>query len=146
MAAQAGRDLTPLSAILFDLDHFKQINDAYGHSKGDEVLAIVGATVAAEVRASDFVGRYGGEEFLVLLPNTDRTGAIEVAEKLRRALERIDVAGLGTGISGSFGVAVLPDDAPEPEQLIRMADRAMYMAKSRGRNRVEAAGQRTPAA
>jgi diguanylate cyclase (GGDEF)-like protein len=92
------------------------------------------------------VGRYGGEEFLVLLPNTDRTGAIEVAEKLRRALERIDVAQLATGISGSFGVAVLPDDAAEPEQLIRMADRAMYMAKSRGRNRVEAAGQPTPAA
>ena len=141
MAAQAGRDLTPLSAVLFDLDHFKQINDAYGHSKGDEVLAIVGATVAVEVRASDFVGRYGGEEFLVLLPNTDKAGAIEVAEKLRQALERIDVAEIGANISGSFGVAVLPDDAPEPDQLIRMADRAMYMAKSRGRNRVEAAGE-----
>ena len=138
MLAHAGRTLTPLSAVLLDLDHFKQINDMHGHDRGDKVLASIGQLVATSLRASDFAARYGGEEFLLLLPDTDRGGALEVAEKLRRMIERAEVREVGT-ITASFGVAALPEDAVEPEQLLRKADRALYAAKARGRNRVELA-------
>jgi diguanylate cyclase (GGDEF)-like protein len=136
MVAQAGRAVAPLSAILFDLDHFKRVNDLHGHDQGDTALAAVGQVLTATVRASDFAARFGGEEFLVLLPDTARTGAVEVAEKLRRALERADLPGVGT-VTASFGVASMPEDATDPEYLLRKADRAMYRAKARGRNRVE---------
>jgi diguanylate cyclase (GGDEF)-like protein len=136
MVAHAGRSVTPLSVLLFDLDHFKRVNDLHGHDQGDKVLAAVGQTVATAIRASDFAARYGGEEFLVLLPDTARAGAVEVAEKLRRAIERLELANVGT-VTASFGVSSLPEDAAEPEYLVRVADRAMYAAKARGRNRVE---------
>ena len=137
MAAHAGRTITPLAAILFDLDHFKKINDTFGHGKGDEVLAAVGSVGQDELRASDFVGRYGGEEFLALLPDTDREGAIEAAEKLRKAIAEIQVPGVNRRITASFGIAVMPSEAREPDELMRMADRALYVAKASGRNRVE---------
>ncbi|HEY2005109.1 MAG TPA: diguanylate cyclase [Solirubrobacteraceae bacterium] len=136
MAAHAGRTITPLSAILLDLDHFKQVNDLHGHERGDQVLAVIGQVLASELRASDFAARYGGEEFLVLLPDTDRAGAVEVAEKLRRAVERTELDKIST-LTASFGIASLPADAADPEQLLRKADRALYSAKARGRNRVE---------
>lgn len=139
MLAQAARTETQLSAIFFDLDHFKQINDVYGHGKGDEVLASVGDTVSSMIRASDFAARFGGEEFLILAPHTDRPGAIELAEKLRQALLGLDVALLERTLSASFGVATFPQDASAPEELVRAADRALYLAKSKGRNRVETA-------
>ncbi len=138
MIAHAGRTITPLSAILLDLDHFKQVNDIHGHDRGDSALAAIGQVLAAGVRASDFASRYGGEEFLLLLPDTDRGGAVEVAEKLRHAIEQTEVQDVGS-ITASFGIATLPDDAGEPDQLIRKADRALYAAKARGRNRVEVA-------
>jgi diguanylate cyclase (GGDEF)-like protein len=137
MAAHAGRTVTPLAAILFDLDHFKQVNDTYGHGKGDEVLAVVGAIAQDTLRASDFVGRYGGEEFLALLPDTGHEGAVQVAEKLREAISEQHVPGINRRITASFGVAVMPDEAREPDELVRMADRALYLAKATGRNRVE---------
>ena len=84
MVAQANRMGVPLSAIMVDLDHFKQINDTLGHEKGDDALAAAGDVLGSGARESDFVGRYGGDEFLVLLPNTDKEGALELAEKLRR--------------------------------------------------------------
>jgi diguanylate cyclase (GGDEF)-like protein len=139
MSAQSGRTAMPLAAILFDLDHFKLVNDVNGHAKGDEVLAAVGDAVASVVRASDFVGRYGGEEFLALLPDTGREGALHVAQKLRSAIAQIDVPGVSRKVTASFGVAVLPFDAVEPEQLLRVADRALYSAKGNGRDRVEVA-------
>ena len=135
-AAQSGRTASPLALVVFDLDRFKEINDTYGHGKGDEVLAAVGAVVAATVRASDFVGRLGGEEFAALLPDTNRAGAIEAAEKLRAAIGRVSVPRVDRHITASFGVAVMPDDAGEPDLLLRVADRALYMAKSGGRDRV----------
>ena len=138
MVAQAGRAVAPMSAVLLDLDHFKQINDLHGHDRGDKVLATIGQLVASSLRASDFAARYGGEEFLLLLPDTDSGGAFEVAEKLRRTIERAEVRQIGT-LTASFGIATLPDDAVEPEQLLRKADRALYAAKARGRNRVEVA-------
>jgi diguanylate cyclase (GGDEF)-like protein len=138
-AAQAGRTATPLAALLFDLDHFKQVNDVHGHAKGDQVLAAVGDAASSAIRASDFVGRYGGEEFLALLPDTDREGAMRVAEKLRAAIAQLNVPGVTRKVTASFGVGVLPFDAVEPEQLLRVADRALYQAKGNGRDRVEAA-------
>lgn len=136
MVAHAGRSVTPLSVILFDLDHFKRVNDLHGHEQGDKVLASVGQILTTSIRASDFAARFGGEEFLVLLPDTARAGAVEVAEKLRRAVERLELVNVGS-VTASFGVAALPEDASEPEYLLRTADRAMYAAKARGRNRVE---------
>jgi diguanylate cyclase (GGDEF)-like protein len=137
MVAQASRTITPLAAVLFDLDHFKHINDVYGHAKGDEVLAAVGVAATSVARESDFIGRYGGEEFLALLPNTDREGALTAAEKLRAAVAETRMPGVEGRITASFGVAVFPDDAGDATQLIRLADRALYLAKDRGRDRVE---------
>jgi diguanylate cyclase (GGDEF)-like protein len=137
MAAQAGRTSSPLSVIFCDLDHFKRINDTFGHDRGDEVLAAVGALLRAEVRASDLPGRMGGEEFLVLLPDTDRTGAVEVAEKVRLALHGVKAPELQGPVTASFGVATLPDDAVDVDVLLRIADRALYTAKQNGRDRVE---------
>jgi len=139
MAAQAGRSKSSLAAILIDLDHFKEINDGYGHPAGDGVLAAVGAALLATVRASDFAGRYGGEEFVLLLPDTGLDGALVLAEKVRREIELLDVPQIEGTLTASFGVAVLPDHASQGESLLREADRALYAAKDRGRNRVHAA-------
>jgi diguanylate cyclase (GGDEF)-like protein len=87
MVAQASRTVSPLSAVLLDLDHFKHVNDAHGHSRGDEVLAAVATTLRSSLRESDFAGRYGGEEFLILLPDTGKQPARVVAEKVRAAIE-----------------------------------------------------------
>src|SRR4051794_35735181 len=137
MVAQAGRMKTQLAAILFDLDHFKKVNDIHGHAKGDEVLAAVGTAIAATARESDFVGRYGGEEFVALLPDTSSAGAAMLAEKLRQVIADLEIPDLDRRLSASFGVAVLPGNAVTGEQLLRAADRALYGAKGAGRNRVE---------
>jgi diguanylate cyclase (GGDEF)-like protein len=146
MVAQASRTITPLAAVLVDLDHFKQVNDVHGHDRGDEVLAAVGVAFRNVIRDSDFVGRYGGEEFLILLPATGTSGAVQVAEAVRAAIAAIRVAGIDRPITASCGVAVLPDDAGDAVTLFRAADRALYVAKSEGRNRVHAAGIGEPAA
>lgn len=138
MVAQAGRSLSPLGVVLLDLDRFRVLNDLHGHSHGDKALAAVGRLLSATVRASDFAARFGGEEFLLLLPQTDRQGAIELAEKIRRQIERTELVQTGP-ITASFGVAGLPEDAVAPDELIRKADRALYLAKAQGRNRVESA-------
>jgi diguanylate cyclase (GGDEF)-like protein len=138
LLAQAGRSLTPMSAILLDLDHFKQINDTYGHERGDEVLAAVGAVMRTELRSSDFAGRNGGEEFIVMLPDTDRAGAMCVAEHLRQAMHSLSLPGVTRAVTASFGVASFPEDALDGETLLRLADRALYAAKQNGRDRVEA--------
>jgi diguanylate cyclase (GGDEF)-like protein len=103
------------------------------------VLAAVGDVAAHAIRGSDFVGRLGGEEFAILLPATDREGALRVAENLREAIGVLQVGGVDQPITASFGVAVLPEDAPEAQALLRVADRALYQAKANGRNRVEMA-------
>ena len=138
MTAHAGRTAEPLTAIMLDLDHFKAINDSHGHPRGDQVLAAVGDLLASEIRASDFVGRYGGEEFIVLLPHTSRDGGVDLAEVLRQQIEGLRLRGLGRRISASFGVAALPEDAGDWNELVRCADRALYAAKAAGRNRVTA--------
>ena len=134
MVAQANRALSPLAALMCDLDHFKQINDRFGHGKGDEVLAAVGTALQSCLRGSDFAGRFGGEEFLILLPDTDVTSATQVAEKIRRTVAELTVPGVERAITASLGVAGLPEHAGNADGLIREADRAMYAAKLGGRN------------
>jgi len=139
MVAQASRTMLPLSALMIDLDHFKTINDLYGHDHGDQALAAMGALLRDSLRASDFAGRQGGEEFIVLLPATDSEGAAKLAENLRKAIEALQVNGLEHRLSASIGVATFPDICSNATNLVRMADRALYSAKERGRNRVEIA-------
>lgn len=139
MVAQANRSLTPLTAAMLDLDHFKQINDRFGHGKGDEVLAAVGAALRSCLRESDFAGRYGGEEFLILLPGTTIDGAMNVTEKVRTTIASITVAGVEREITASLGVAELLHHGGNATSLVHEADRAVYAAKAAGRNRTVAA-------
>jgi diguanylate cyclase (GGDEF)-like protein len=145
MAAQAGRSRIPLAAIMLDLDHFKRVNDVYGHDRGDEVLAAVGAAITESLRESDFAGRYGGEEFLILLPDTNRDGALVSAARLLNAIAELRIASQDVKITASLGVALMPDDAGSSEELFRRADRALYAAKRAGRNCIESAQTETPA-
>jgi diguanylate cyclase (GGDEF)-like protein len=140
MIAQATRAQTPLAALLLDLDHFKNINDTYGHGRGDEVLAATAEAMRSALRGSDFVGRYGGEEFLILLPDSDHAGAMRAAETVRAAVSTVKVPTVDRDVTASLGVAVLGDDGVDGDSLIRSADRALYAAKSLGRNRVACAG------
>jgi diguanylate cyclase (GGDEF)-like protein len=139
MLAHASRALTPMAVVCMDLDHFKDINDKFGHPVGDQALADVGAALTAVLRDSDFAGRNGGEEFTVLLPDTDVEGAARTAEKIRAAIAEIRIAGGTTPLTASLGVAVYPVHATSAEQLERLADSALYVAKRAGRNRAEIA-------
>jgi diguanylate cyclase (GGDEF)-like protein len=132
-----------LSLLLMDLDRFKEINDRHGHTAGDEALRQAAQSLREGVRVVDVVARYGGEEFAIILVKCDRSSAAEVAERLRRALERLEVsAGAGRlRLTGSFGVACFPEDAEDKQRLIEVADRALYRAKAEGRNRVCVAGE-----
>jgi diguanylate cyclase (GGDEF)-like protein len=141
MVAQASRAQLPLSALMLDLDRFKAANDELGHAKGDEILAAFGALLGASLRESDFAARYGGEEFMVLLPATGTAGALVIAEKLRAAVADLHIPNIDRAITTSVGVAVLPDHAIEAEGLTRAADRALYLAKTNGRNRIEVAAE-----
>jgi diguanylate cyclase (GGDEF)-like protein len=126
------------SLILFDLDHFKRINDTLGHAAGDAVLRATARTVLGELRVEDSFGRVGGEEFAVLVSHADPVAAVDVAERLRRAIAAMAVPGHpGLQVSASFGVVALSDAAPSPEALMEAADAALYAAKAGGRNRVE---------
>ena len=135
LVAHANRSLAPLTAVIVDLDHFKQINDRFGHASGDEVLAAVGAALTASLRESDFAGRFGGEEFLVLLPDTDTDGAYLVAEKIRTTVSAIRVPGVERDITASAGVADLLAHGGTATSMLREADRALYAAKAEGRDR-----------
>lgn len=126
-----------LSAIMFDLDHFKKINDTYGHSVGDLVLKETAARLIPLVRNVDIFGRYGGEEFSVLLPETKSDQALLVAERLRcAASEPINTGETIVNVTISLGVSVLKSTTPDIQDLLRGADRALYQAKESGRNRV----------
>ncbi|HET9720262.1 MAG TPA: diguanylate cyclase [Solirubrobacteraceae bacterium] len=137
MVAQAVRSGTSLAALALDLDHFKLVNDTHGHEVGDRLLAAVGAELRGTLRESDFASRAGGEEFVVLLPDTDLNGAYLVGEKIRQSIERIEIPSIPRRITISIGIAALPDQARDATELLRLADRALYAAKSGGRNRCE---------
>ncbi|MBI5379949.1 MAG: diguanylate cyclase [Nitrospirae bacterium] len=137
---EARRHGRPLSLIMADLDFFKDYNDAYGHQAGDRLLQMIADVLRAAVREIDYVARYGGEEFAVILPDSDREGALRVAERIRSQLHQWQVphasSPLGV-VTLSLGVASLPADAESAERLLTRADAALYDAKHRGRNRVE---------
>ena len=139
MFAQAATTGSPLALLLLDLDHFKQINDQRGHAVGDQVLANVGAVLQSVLRTRDFAGRNGGEEFAVLLPDTELPAAVEIAERVRAAIAEISLPGTDVSVTTSVGVGGFPDHASTPERLERLADAALYLAKRHGRNRVELA-------
>ena len=121
----------PASLLIGDLDHFKRINDQYGHLEGDHVLVTVAAALSRSIREHDLVARIGGEEFAILLPGADLAVARGIAERMRRAVES-----LPCGVTISLGIALYPDHAAEPTSLVKAADDATYRAKSLGRNQV----------
>jgi len=140
LAARARRSGNPLSALVVDLDHFKKINDSFGHDVGDEVLREFAARLASNVRAVDLACRYGGEEFVVLMPDTPIEGAHRIAERIR-----LNVAGSPFRVAGgretlnatiSVGVASTTPEDGSAESLLKRADEAVYAAKAKGRNRV----------
>ena len=126
------------SVVLLDLDHFKHINDNYGHDMGDQVLIQVAECLAQHVREQDMIGRFGGEEFILLLPNTTTEQAQHVAERCRIALTELNFVyeQQPFSISASFGISS-SQNASEPQQLIRQADQALYAVKTAGRNQVQ---------
>jgi len=137
--ARANREKRPVGVILMDIDHFKRVNDSYGHLAGDAVLREVAKRISAAMRPYDAVGRYGGEEFIVMLPGCDVENAIQVAERLRMSFSEnpIRTTEGGFRITMSFGVtSVIGATEKDLDAVIRAADQALYRAKNGGRNRV----------
>lgn len=144
--ARCQREGLPLSLMLIDLDHFKRINDTYGHQAGDEVLKQLADMLSAQARSADVVCRFGGEEFLLLLPNMPQAVALERAEQWRRdfAANTIVFGEFRMQATLSIGLASYPGHGTSPQALIRSADRALYRAKTEGRNRVVVAELPSP--
>ena len=149
--ARSHRDHRTVGVILLDIDHFKKINDTYGHFAGDAVLRETAARLRGNMRPYDGVGRYGGEEFLIVLPNCDLDQARSQAERIRHELQAssMHVDGAELRVSASFGVTVSDPSERDPNVFVRVADQALYQAKADGRNCVRAltlaeSGQRKP--
>ncbi|GEK47238.1 hypothetical protein HPA02_15210 [Bisbaumannia pacifica] len=138
--ARYRRDAGPLSLVLIDLDHFKRINDAYGHPTGDAVLVALARTLLGEVREVDRVARLGGEEFAVLLPDSDPAGAARLAERIRARIACLELPERAAGerLTASLGVATATPQMAGLEALYAVADRRLYRAKAEGRDRVVA--------
>ncbi len=132
----------PLAAVMLDIDHFKFVNDTYGHATGDRVLGVLAACLRSQVRNVDLLARYGGEEFIILLPEAEINHALTTAERIRKVVEELEVtAGPDSAalkITISLGVTMLTPETPDLTALLERADQAMYKAKRKGRNRVEA--------
>lgn len=144
--ARAVRNKEQYSLILLDVDHFKRINDNYGHPVGDQVLCHISQVLATKLRAQDMVGRYGGEEFLLLLPNTSLAGALQLAEVLRAQVQAVvcNVEGRALAVTISLGVVGgWPQPGASWQPLLHAADQALYRAKSQGRNQVQGASEVT---
>jgi len=136
--ALAKRHHHDLAVVMLDIDHFKQINDTYGHPAGDRVLVDIAQTLSRSTRECDTPARLGGEEFAVLLPNTDKDGATLLAERIRRAVEDtpLKLSNRAVRVTTSIGIGSFEGDAPASlDQLIEFADRRLYQAKQTGRNR-----------
>jgi diguanylate cyclase (GGDEF)-like protein len=140
-AARAERLETPLAVVLADLDEFKEVNDVHGHAVGDEVLRVVAQVLRETLRESDVAGRWGGEEFLLLLPGADEEGAAQLAERVRVALAARSIPNVpGLRVTASFGVAEYAGET-NTEELLEAADGALYRAKRAGKDRVERAAR-----
>ncbi len=138
--ARSHRDQRSVGLALLDIDHFKKVNDTYGHFAGDAVLRETAARLKSSMRAYDQVGRYGGEEFLVVLPNCDMEQAVQQADRMRMRLQESRIladAGVEIPVTASFGVTITDLSDRDPDVFIRVADEALYRAKANGRNRVE---------
>jgi diguanylate cyclase (GGDEF)-like protein len=136
VASHNGRN--PVALLLVDLDHFKQVNDRHGHLVGDEVLKLVADALAGQVRKADLAGRFGGEEFVLLLVDTSQAEASRIAERVRGRIAGMSVEGADGGPAGttvSIGIAMLGRDGSDLMELLAAADTALYRAKSAGRNR-----------
>lgn len=134
--ARFQRHQTPCSLIIFDIDHFKAVNDTYGHAAGDEVIKIVARSLLATARDIDICGRYGGEEYVVLLENTDANGALVFAERLRKLIEKLTVTYEGQEIkfTVSLGICELTLAVGSAKQWLELADQGLYQSKEGGRN------------
>ena len=130
---QPRRDAVPLAVILIDIDHFKALNDAFGHDYGDQVLASFATVINWNIRAADMAARWGGEEFVVVCADVDRRGAQKIAEKLRECVEGFDF-GICGQVTASFGIHWSRELEPELPPMVAMADAALYAAKAGGRN------------
>jgi two-component system, cell cycle response regulator len=132
----------PLSTCLIDIDRFKAVNDSHGHDAGDEVLKEFATRIRSTVRGADLACRYGGEEFIVIMPDTDASAAALIAERLRAIIEKtpflLKSTGTNLNVTASFGLSCNTGGAETPEQLVKQADQALYQAKTEGRNRVVA--------
>jgi diguanylate cyclase (GGDEF)-like protein len=137
MVTQSLRADTTLAVLMCDVDHFKQVNDQYGHARGDEVLRSIGTVLGGSLRTIDFAGRYGGEEFLVVLSDADADSARGTAERIRAAVAAIRLPDFDRQITLSVGIAVLPGNGRDATTLLAAADQALYLAKDNGRDRVE---------
>jgi len=128
----------PLSFLMLDVDHFKRFNDQYGHLTGDQVLRGIAKTLRESIREIDIVGRFGGEEFCVVLPDTDRDGAFYVAERIRSGVEKSKITAYDTIAEAtvSIGISTFPDDGQQSSELLDKADWALYRAKKNGRNKI----------
>ena len=137
--AQAVRYDRPASVLMLDSDSLKAVNDEHGHDAGNRLLRQVAAAIRAELRSTDVSARYGGDEFIVLLPETPRKGALEVAERIRTAVSNVPLESGGARVAStvSIGVACYPGDGHTLDALANRADHALYKAKNQGRNRVE---------
>jgi len=138
---RAQRAGAPVGVVMMDLDHFKQFNDTYGHSAGDALLSAVGALLQKEIRREDIACRYGGEEFVIIMPGASLEVTLDRAEKLQKMIKKLQVGYLGKSLpctTISAGVAVFPDHDPTGEALIQKADAALYRAKLEGRDRTVA--------
>jgi diguanylate cyclase (GGDEF)-like protein len=147
--ARARRTSSALSVIVLDIDHFKRINDSTGHEAGDTVLRAFGQQLLGSVRESDAACRFGGEEFVLILPDCSKQAAVEKARHIAAGLRTmaLDYNGTALGrVTASIGVACFPEDATTPEALVQAADQAMHCGKENGRNRVVAAGEQAPLA
>jgi diguanylate cyclase (GGDEF)-like protein len=145
---RASRSGMPFSLLMLDLDHFRNFNNTYGHLAGDAVLRALAETIGAELRHGDIAARFGGEEFAVVIPGADRDSALQVAERIRSAIEarRVheETAGQPLRATISIGVATYPSDGLTPKALTHEADQALYRAKDRGRNQVVGAADLAP--
>lgn len=144
LLALSKRDNKPLSVLMLDLNNFKSVNDHFGHSFGDEVLRQSAQAMAKSIRKSDFIFRYGGDEFLLILPETSSAGAAKTALKIRENMGRISLeaprGGKHEGIDSSIGVASFPDTAKDEKGLLASSDKALYRAKKK-KDHIEVAGE-----
>ncbi|MGM0421306.1 MAG: GGDEF domain-containing protein [Bacillota bacterium] len=136
MSAQALRHTFPLTVIMLDLDRFKKINDTYGHSTGDKVLIALADILKKNSRQEDMAARIGGEEFLILLPHSDLDDSMQMAERIRQAIENMNIPSISENITASFGVTIF-QEGDDFDSILNRVDNALYKAKAAGRNKVE---------